>query len=161
VFLWRASQNGARLNARHVWEHAPKAGYASLARPQKRWYTEFSPNHRCIRRGAERVKYYLERRTQAFLASRPNRFQYVLTPKHGSWLNIVETLFGKMARTFSPTYPGAILGGTPNPHPSGRCGNQCRSRRSSVEEVRGSDHRIVCIWFSETIYCWCDSSSPP
>jgi len=24
----------------------------------------------------------------------------VLTPKHGSWLNIVETLFGKMARTF-------------------------------------------------------------
>ncbi len=22
------------------------------------------------------------------------------TPKHGSWLNIVETLFGKMARTF-------------------------------------------------------------
>ena len=38
--------------------------------------------------------------TQTFLASRPNRFQYVLTPKHGSWLNIVETLFGKMARTF-------------------------------------------------------------
>ena len=29
-----------------------------------------------------------------------NRFQYVLTPTHGSWLNIVETLFGKMARTF-------------------------------------------------------------
>jgi hypothetical protein len=24
----------------------------------------------------------------------------VLTPTHGSWLNIVETLFGKMARTF-------------------------------------------------------------
>ena len=24
----------------------------------------------------------------------------MLTPKHGSWLNIVETLFGKMARTF-------------------------------------------------------------
>jgi len=24
----------------------------------------------------------------------------VLTPKHGSWLNIVETLFGKMARSF-------------------------------------------------------------
>jgi len=22
------------------------------------------------------------------------------SPKHGSWLNIVETLFGKMARTF-------------------------------------------------------------
>jgi hypothetical protein len=24
----------------------------------------------------------------------------VLTPTHGSWLNIVETLFGKMARIF-------------------------------------------------------------
>lgn len=38
--------------------------------------------------------------TQAFLATRPNRFKYVRTPTHGSWLNIVETLFGKMARTF-------------------------------------------------------------
>jgi transposase len=43
---------------------------------------------------------HLSKETQAFLASRPNRFQYVLTPRHGSWLNIVETLFGKMARTF-------------------------------------------------------------
>jgi transposase len=38
--------------------------------------------------------------TRAFLATKPNRFKYVLTPTHGSWLNIVETLFGKMARTF-------------------------------------------------------------
>ena len=34
------------------------------------------------------------------METRPNRFRYVLTPTHGSWLNIVETLFGKMARTF-------------------------------------------------------------
>jgi transposase len=38
--------------------------------------------------------------TRAYLATRPNRFKYVLTPTHGSWLNIVETLFGKMTRTF-------------------------------------------------------------
>ena len=43
---------------------------------------------------------HISKETQAYLATRPNRFQYVLTPKHGSWLNIVETLFGKMARTF-------------------------------------------------------------
>ena len=43
---------------------------------------------------------HISRETRAYLATRPNRFQYVLTPKHGSWLNIVETLFGKMARTF-------------------------------------------------------------
>jgi len=43
---------------------------------------------------------HISKETRAFLDTRPNRFQYVLTPKHGSWLNIVETLFGKMARTF-------------------------------------------------------------
>jgi hypothetical protein len=43
---------------------------------------------------------HISKETYAFLATKPNRFQYVLTPKHGSWLNIVETLFGKMARTF-------------------------------------------------------------
>jgi hypothetical protein len=43
---------------------------------------------------------HLSQETQAYLATRPNRFRYVLTPTHGSWLNIIETLFGKMARTF-------------------------------------------------------------
>src|SRR5712691_4852398 len=43
---------------------------------------------------------HISKETRAFLDTKPNRFQYVLTPKHGSWLNIVETLFGKMARTF-------------------------------------------------------------
>ena len=43
---------------------------------------------------------HISKETRAYLATRPNRFQYVLTPTHGSWLNIVETLFGKMARTF-------------------------------------------------------------
>ncbi len=43
---------------------------------------------------------HLSQETQDYLATRPNRFKYVLTPTHGSWLNMVETLFGKMARTF-------------------------------------------------------------
>src|SRR5229473_14759 len=43
---------------------------------------------------------HISKETHAFLSRHPNRFQYILTPKHGSWLNIVETLFGKMARTF-------------------------------------------------------------
>jgi transposase len=38
--------------------------------------------------------------TMKYLAERPNRFVYIFTPKHGSWLNLVETLFGKMSRTF-------------------------------------------------------------
>ena len=43
---------------------------------------------------------HISKETRAYLATRPNRFKYVLTPTHGSWLNIVETLFGKMTRTF-------------------------------------------------------------
>jgi transposase len=43
---------------------------------------------------------HTSKETQAYLATRPNRFEYVHTPTHGSWLNLVETLFGKMARTF-------------------------------------------------------------
>lgn len=43
---------------------------------------------------------HISKETMGFLKTKPNRFVYVHTPKHGSWLNLVETLFGKMARTF-------------------------------------------------------------
>jgi len=43
---------------------------------------------------------HISKETRGYLASKPNRFRYVHTPKHGSWLNLVETLFGKMAHTF-------------------------------------------------------------
>jgi transposase len=43
---------------------------------------------------------HISKETRTYLALRPNRFTYVHTPKHGSWLNLVETLFGKMAHTF-------------------------------------------------------------
>jgi transposase len=43
---------------------------------------------------------HISKETMGYLATRPGRFLYVHTPKHGSWLNLVETLFGKMARTF-------------------------------------------------------------
>ncbi len=35
-----------------------------------------------------------------YLKTRPNRFIYVHTPTHGSWLNLIETYFSKIARTF-------------------------------------------------------------
>ncbi len=43
---------------------------------------------------------HISKETMKYLEGKPNRFIYVHTPKHGSWLNLVETLFGKMARTF-------------------------------------------------------------
>jgi transposase len=33
------------------------------------------------------------------LGTRPNRFEFTFTPKHGSWLNLIESFFGKVART--------------------------------------------------------------
>jgi transposase len=42
---------------------------------------------------------HISKETQGWLSLHPNRFEFVFTPKHGSWLNIVETLFGKMARS--------------------------------------------------------------
>ncbi len=43
---------------------------------------------------------HTSKETRAYLATRPNRFHYVHTPTHGSWLNLVETLFGKRAHSF-------------------------------------------------------------
>lgn len=43
---------------------------------------------------------HISKETTAYLMSRPGRFEYVHTPKHGSWLNLIECAFSKMARTF-------------------------------------------------------------
>jgi transposase len=43
---------------------------------------------------------HISKETMAYLATRPGRFEYVHTPKHGSWLNLVECAFSKMARSF-------------------------------------------------------------
>jgi transposase len=43
---------------------------------------------------------HLSKETMAYLATRPGRFEYVHTPKHGSWLNLIESAFSKMTRSF-------------------------------------------------------------
>ena len=43
---------------------------------------------------------HVSKETLKWLESRPNRFDFVFTPKHASWLNMVEILFSKMARSF-------------------------------------------------------------
>ena len=42
---------------------------------------------------------HISKETQGWLALHPQRFEFVFTPRHGSWLNIVETMFSKMARS--------------------------------------------------------------
>ena len=43
---------------------------------------------------------HVSKETMSCLQSKPNRFKYVHTPKHGSWLNIIEGFFSKIARSF-------------------------------------------------------------
>lgn len=42
---------------------------------------------------------HISRETRNYLATKPQRFVFVFTPKHGSWLNIIEVLFSKLTRT--------------------------------------------------------------
>lgn len=42
---------------------------------------------------------HISKQTRAFLKTLPNRFEFTFTPKHGSWLNLIESFFGKMAKT--------------------------------------------------------------
>jgi transposase len=41
---------------------------------------------------------HISKETREFLGTLPNRFELIFTPKHGSWLNIIESFFGKMAK---------------------------------------------------------------
>nr|WP_258599099.1 transposase [Mesorhizobium sp. AR07] len=43
---------------------------------------------------------HISRETRAWLATRPaGRFELIFTPKHGSWLNLIEGFFSKFARS--------------------------------------------------------------
>jgi hypothetical protein len=74
-------------------------GVASLSAFSRNWTASIRPIAR-IRLILDNHSAHISKETQTFLTMRPNRFKYVHTPTHGSWLNIAETLFGKMARTF-------------------------------------------------------------
>jgi transposase len=42
---------------------------------------------------------HISKETRTYLSTVPNRFEFIFTPKHGSWLNLIESFFGKLART--------------------------------------------------------------
>jgi transposase len=43
---------------------------------------------------------HISKETVKWLKQYPNRFEFVFTPKHGSWLNMIEMFFSKMTRSF-------------------------------------------------------------
>jgi len=61
---------------------------------------EYYPPEAIIRVVLDNHSAHISKETMAYLGTRPGRFEYVHTPKHGSWLNLVECAFSKMARTF-------------------------------------------------------------
>ncbi len=60
----------------------------------------FYPKESTVRVVLDNHSAHISKETMKYLASRPGRFVYVHTPKHGSWLNLVEAAFSKMARSF-------------------------------------------------------------
>lgn len=43
---------------------------------------------------------HTSKETQRYLKTTPNRFEFVFTLKHGSWLNMIEIFFSKISRSF-------------------------------------------------------------
>ena len=46
----------------------------------------------------DNLKVHTSEETRKYLASVSGRFDFVFTPKHGSWLNMVEGFFSKMTK---------------------------------------------------------------
>lgn len=51
-----------------------------------------------IRLVLDNLKIHTSEETRKYLATIPGRFGFVFTPKHGSWLNLIEGFFSKLTR---------------------------------------------------------------
>ena len=58
------------------------------------------PTHTAIKLILDNHSAHISKETKAWLAEQPvGRFEFTFTPKHGSWLNLVEGFFSKLARS--------------------------------------------------------------
>jgi transposase len=58
------------------------------------------PTHTAIKLILDNHSAHISKETKAWLADQPaGRFEFTFTPKHGSWLNLVESFFSKLARS--------------------------------------------------------------
>lgn len=59
----------------------------------------YYPKQTTIRIILDNHSAHTSKETRAYLATAPNRFEFIFTPTHGSWLNLIEGFFAKMAKT--------------------------------------------------------------
>ena len=57
------------------------------------------PAHQKIRLILDNHSAHISKETRRYLDTVPQRFVFVFTPTHGSWLNLIESQFSKMTRT--------------------------------------------------------------
>ncbi len=41
---------------------------------------------------------HISKESKTYLETGPGRFEFVFTPKHGSWLSVIESFFAKMTK---------------------------------------------------------------
>jgi len=91
---------GIDLHSGHIFAHTEdrhrSVEFIALLKEIDAYY----PPEAIVRVVLDNHSAHISKETMAFLATRPGRFEYVHTPKHGSWLNLIECAFSKMARTF-------------------------------------------------------------
>jgi transposase len=93
------------------------------------------PAHTAIKLILDNHSAHISKGTRDWLAERrAGRFEFVFTPKHGSWLNLVEGFFSKLARPLrAPPHPRHLQAGTQGP-PHGRYRpHQSPSRRPHLD----------------------------
>ncbi len=91
---------GIDLHTGHVLAHVEDRHRSSEFIALLRTLDAYYPLEATIRVVLDNHSAHISKETMAYLATRPGRFEYVHTPKHGSWLNLIECAFSKMARTF-------------------------------------------------------------
>ncbi len=57
------------------------------------------PEAQKIRLELDNHSAHISKETRGYLDTMPQRFVFVFTPTHGSWLNLIENQFSKMTRT--------------------------------------------------------------
>lgn len=65
-----------------------------------RYIDSIYPNDVKIKMILDNHSSHISKETKQYLKTIPNRFEFIFTPTHGSWLNIIETFFSKLTRIF-------------------------------------------------------------